>query len=383
VVTELDAHSPVRSVAWSGDGRSIIAGGDDKRITVWDGANFAQRFQASLAQEKITCVAASPDGRFTAAAGESETAKVIDLGNGSQVATLEVSESKLTCVAFSGDGRFVCAGEEDERFCVWRIPGFTPLGEFPHEHENDVLSVALGPDGRLGASGGRDGRIVIWDIEGRRAINTREAHNDVLSLAFSPNGKYLAAGTNDKGVLVFGVSGAAAVASARPGLPLPPSIAAVMTPRGPPPQTDMFPMGASGKKVGLAVLDFDLRGRLKQTEPDAGRTISSLVLSRIDPNRFELYERSQILQLLQEQKLQMSDIMNDTDKAIQFGKLKGIRYIILGSVDQLGETYFITARIVDCETGRVGLKADATTNLLDHLGPSVDQLLGNMGLVGQ
>jgi WD40 repeat protein len=275
-----------------------------------------------------------------------------------------------------------------EHYCVWRVPGFAMLGEFPHENANDILSVALSSDGRLGASGGRDAKVVIWDIEGRRALGRREAHNDVLSLAFSPNGKYLAAGTNDKGVLVFGVSGigsAPALAAAVPVAPPPlvPSVATMLAPRRPAPQTDMFPTDASGQRLGLAVLDFDLRGRLKQSEPDAGRTISSLVLSRIDPNRFEIYERSQIMQLLQEQKLQMSDIMTDTDKAIKFGKLKGIRFIVLGSVDQLGETYFITARIVDCETGRVGVKADATTNILDHLGPSVDQLLGNMGLVGQ
>ena len=165
------------------------------------------------------------------------------------------------------------------------------------------------------------------------------------------------------------------------GLPSgPPAAVTVHGPANPPRPPAVE--GAANKQ-SLAVVDFDLRGKLKATEPDAGRTIASLILSRLDPNRYDIYERGQLLQLLTEQKLQMSDVADNADQAIKFGKLKGIRFIVLGSVDQLGETFFITARLVDCETGRVGLKADAMANNLNLLGPAIDQLLAKMGLGGQ
>lgn len=380
-VSELKMEGSVKAVAWSPDGRSVVAGGGGKKIRVWDAAaNFSPRFEGPPHKELITGVAVSPDGRFAASCGEDKCINVVDLQRGTPVTTLEPrgDESKFSSIAFSGDGRFMCTGEEEKRFRVWRVPDFVPLGQFPRENDNDILAVALSADGKLGASGGRDYKVVIWEIEGCRMLCKREARADVESLAFSADGKFLAVGTSNKGVLLFGLTGTGA--GVRPSVATSPHVPAsgiIVTAK---PQSTLHPV--AGKKEALAVVDFELRGRLRTSEPDAGRTIASLLLSRLDSTRYEIYERGQLLQLLNEQKLQMSDVADNADQAIKFGKLKGIRFIVLGSVDQLGETFYITARLVDCETGRVGLKADAMTNDLNLLGPAIDQLLAKMGLGG-
>ena len=388
LVQELDARGPVKAVAWSPDGRSILAAGDDKRILVWDSGNFALRHESQPCRGRITGLAVSPDGKYAAACSEDKTITVIDLQRGAPVITLEKleHESPLSSIAFSGDGRFMCTGEEEGRFRLWRVPEFRPFGNFAEEEEEEeeeggeTFAVALSPDGRVGASAGHGGQIIVWDIEGMRVLHKREGLGDVYSLAFSPDGKYLAAGTNDKGVQIFGLSGVVGPGGPMIGLPSAPPPA--VTVHGPSIAPHPPAVEGAAKKESLAVVDFELRGRLRTTEPDGGRTIASLILSRLGPGHYEIYERGQLLQLLAEQKLQMSDVADNTDQAIKFGKLKGIRYIILGSVDQLGETFFITARLVDCETGRVGLKADAMANNLNLLGPAIDQLLAKMGLGG-
>ncbi len=369
MVNEMDARAAVRSVAWTSDGKSIVAANEGNKLLVWDAATFRPRFDAPSHKDAVSGMAVSPDGHFAASCTEEGVVIVTDLQRGMLVSTLEIEDMNFRGLAFSGDGAFLAGGGEEKPLRLWRVPEFAPMTEFTGPESQDFKVIAVSPDGRLAATAnGAD--IVLWDVGGGRSLHKRHAGSEVSALAFSPDGKYLAAGTNNRGVQLYGLSGVGPAAPRPAG----PKIAA--SGRSAPPAVPV------GKKVALAVVDFELRGKLRVSEPDAGRTISSLILSRIEPVRFEIYERGQLLALLEEQKLQMSELADNTDKAIRFGKIKGIRLIVVGSVDQLGQTFFITARLVDCETGLVGVKADAMANDLNLLGPAIDELLAKMGLGG-
>jgi len=54
-----------------------------------------------------------------------------------------------------------------------------------------------------------------------------------------------------------------------------------------------------------------------------------------------------------EQRLNLSGLVDD-DTAVKVGNYVGARYVIVGSVNGMGDTYTLSARLVDVETG-IGL----------------------------
>ena len=141
------------------------------------------------------------------------------------------------------------------------------------------------------------------------------------------------------------------------------------------------PKPADGKPKGkarLAVLDFKLLGAVP--EKTAGQIIADLLMVRLN-DRYDVYERSQLQKLLSEHKLKMTDLVDRDDLAATFGKLKGLRFLVLGSIAKLGDNYIVTARSVDCETGKVGERAGVHCRSLNDLPDRVNTLLAKMGLL--
>ena len=68
----------------------------------------------------------------------------------------------------------------------------------------------------------------------------------------------------------------------------------------------------------------------------------------VKAGRFDVVERGMISKIIEEQKLSMSGILDDTT-ASKIGKLLGVETIISGSVLKLQNILEINARIIDVE----------------------------------
>jgi subtilisin family serine protease/TolB-like protein len=131
-------------------------------------------------------------------------------------------------------------------------------------------------------------------------------------------------------------------------------------------------------KPGLAVIPFQLKGTINEEE--AGSILSELLLAEIDSKAYQLFERSQIQSLLKEQKFQETDLVNDARVAAKFGRLAGIRYLVLGSLSRLGTTYHLTARVVDCEDGSIGERGSVKFNTIDAAPDKLPELVNLLSL---
>ena len=95
----------MQSVAFSPDGRSVLAGSLDDTVRLWDLAtgDVLRTFKGSS-------ITFSPDGS-NVLSGSGNTVKLWELSNGQLIRTFEGHSGFVVSVAFSPDGRTVRLGK--------------------------------------------------------------------------------------------------------------------------------------------------------------------------------------------------------------------------------------------------------------------------------
>lgn len=115
----------------------------------------------------------------------------------------------------------------------------------------------------------------------------------------------------------------------------------------------VFNIGLTQTRV--AILDFENTSGITKYD-GFGKALSNMLITdlknNIHPRKVAFLERSQLNKILEEQGLQKSkDFDNST--AVSFGKLAGVKYVLLGSVYVLDGKCNISARLVDVETTEI------------------------------
>jgi len=144
-------------------------------------------------------------------------------------------------------------------------------------------------------------------------------------------------------------------------------------------------VNADFKRTKIAVLDFDLKGSGFETE-DMGAIVAEwFITAFVKDGRFDVIERGLLKKILNEQKLGMSGILDETT-ATKIGKLLGVKIIISGSVLKLQNILEINARIIDVETASIiaaeSVKSSAAVRLQDLVVRMSAKIIKNFPLEG-
>ena len=166
---ELEGHTaPVRTVAFSPNGKMILSAGNDNTIKLWS-------FAGEAAGE-------SADGKGAA---------------GKLVKSLRGHASWVRSAVFSPDGHRVLSGGHDAEAKLWSIAGYEEVRVFQERvlqgHADAILSAAFAKDGRRVVTASRDRTAKTWDFETGKPLATFEEGHDYLTSTalFFPNGKQL------------------------------------------------------------------------------------------------------------------------------------------------------------------------------------------------
>jgi RNA polymerase sigma factor (sigma-70 family) len=189
-------------LAWSGDGKTLAAGGADVEIFLWDAATGKElrRLEdvppgllSPRAFNVVRALGFSPDSK-TLLARSNWSVRSWEVTTGKRKMNRILSlDDQCLAAAFSPDARHVATAgvfEDDKR----KIAELKPRGRTVElaGHKGDVASLAFSPDGRL-LAGGEDGAIRLWDAAtGKPVGKPRPCGRTPASLSFSSDGKKLA-----------------------------------------------------------------------------------------------------------------------------------------------------------------------------------------------
>jgi serine/threonine protein kinase len=236
----------VWSVAFGPDGKTLLSGGKDRTLRLWDVESGEQLRIAATTPQEVRCIACTANGNFVLAAtgisiraydvatgqetsrytGHTNTVKTLalspngrralsagddrvvclwDVQDGREHRRLHGHKGDVNSVAFVPDGQFAISGSRDQTMRLWDLDASRELPRFPKQ-KGMVLCVAISPDGRFALSGNFDTTMRLWDLDTGRELRRFQGHKQMIAaIAFTPDGRRVLSGSHDQTVRLWDV----------------------------------------------------------------------------------------------------------------------------------------------------------------------------------
>jgi WD40 repeat protein len=213
------SKDPVRSVAWSRDGK-WIASTAGTEIHIWDPQTGKLKVSLKGNEKAVGAVAFSPDGSILASGSDDPSVRLWDIEKGTETFNLSAdldkrSKAQIYSVTFSPNGKLVAAVNGNGQLQVWNPSlekGKRLVAGFDAHPSNNAYQVVFGKDTSVIFTSGGDNKAKQWvglgpdgeNLPGHARPTPIEGHtNNVTALAVSRDGKFLATGSSDKTIRLY------------------------------------------------------------------------------------------------------------------------------------------------------------------------------------
>src|SRR5207253_495012 len=169
-------ENEVLSVAFSPDGKLVVAGSQDDTLKVWDAGTGKLLASVLNVGDRVRGVAFSPDGKILATATMDALAKLWDVaevlnagiqspvetGKDDELASFAGHTAYVTAVAFFPDDQILASASHDHTVRLWEVASGKELANLKG-HTEAIVTIALSPDGMILASGAYDRTVRLWE----------------------------------------------------------------------------------------------------------------------------------------------------------------------------------------------------------------------------
>ncbi len=150
----------------------------------------------------------SRDGRWVATAGDGPEITLRDLGTrAGTTRTLGGSDGWITALRFAPDGRYLASATDSGDIRLWPTDAKSTKSSISLIGTYDLVrALAFDQHGRMLASGGRDGAIRLWDLQTAKELDFGLKGQNVHDISILPDGNRLVATGADGDVIVWNLS---------------------------------------------------------------------------------------------------------------------------------------------------------------------------------
>ncbi len=202
-----DHYGWIRGVAFSRDGSLLASWSssyEDKMIRLWNVATGRNTQTLTGHNYLIGSVIFSPDGETLISGGQDGTVLIWDVSTGKHKSLTDQGvdternthyNSKMVLM-FNSDGSKLATGDatgdKNGIIRLWDVSTWKEEQTL-EGHANAITSIDFSPDDRSIASTGEDGTVRLWDIDTGQQIQSISGHRNLLwYVKFYPNGLTLA-----------------------------------------------------------------------------------------------------------------------------------------------------------------------------------------------
>ncbi|MBE9096568.1 WD40 repeat domain-containing protein [Tychonema sp. LEGE 07203] len=157
----LEGHPTVSDIVLSADGQTLVSGGQDKTIKVWELQTGKLKKTLRSDSGEINDLAIAPDGKTVVTAGGDRIVRIWDITFDRPPQILKGHSGSVLHVHIASDGKTVISVADgiDREIKVWDIATGKQKATLPYIHFDDIS-----PDGKTVLFTLPSSKLVAWDV---------------------------------------------------------------------------------------------------------------------------------------------------------------------------------------------------------------------------